>query len=97
MSLLVSEVLAFELESNAFKLEFWIIILYNWFMNIRTGAYPISSDERIEEIKATFALEDMPLTDRDIKTLEDIESGKITTDEAREKVIAEIKQSHSNQ
>lgn len=60
----------------------------------RTGAYPITAEERIEEIKATFALEDMPLTEENIQELRDIEAGKTTTEEARRRILAEIKRRH---
>ena len=59
--------------------------------SIRTGAYPITASERIEEIKATFALEGMPLTPEDIQDLIDIELGRTTTEELRQKYLKEIK------
>lgn len=61
---------------------------------VRTEAYPISANERIEEIKATFALEDMPLTSEDIKELQDVELGRTTTETLRQKALAEIKRRH---
>ena len=61
---------------------------------IRTDAYPISANERIEEIAATFALEDMPLSDEDIKELQEIELARTTTEELRQKTLAEIKRRH---
>lgn len=61
---------------------------------IRTEAYPISANERIKEVKATFALENMPLSDQDIKELQDYELGLITTEELRQKTLAEIKRRH---
>ena len=60
--------------------------------DVRTEAYPISAGERIEEIKATFALEDMPLTDKDIQELVDVELAQTTTEALREKTIREIKE-----
>ena len=62
---------------------------------VRTGAYPITAMERIEEIKATFALEDMPLTPEDIQNLVDVELGRTTTEELREKALKEIRERHS--
>ena len=62
---------------------------------IRTEAYPISANERIKEVKATFALEDMPLTDQNIKDLEDYELAKTTTEEIRQRILADIKRRHS--
>ena len=58
---------------------------------VRTSAYPISANERIEEVKATFALEDMPLTDEDIEELQEIELAKTSTEILRKKTIAELK------
>jgi addiction module RelB/DinJ family antitoxin len=43
---------------------------------IRSSAYPISSNERIREVVATFELENMPLAEEDIKDLRDIELRK---------------------
>lgn len=63
---------------------------------VRTGAYPITPSERIEEIKATFELEDMPLTPEDIQELIDVELAKTTTKELREKALKEIKERHKN-
>ena len=63
---------------------------------IRTDAYPISANERIEEIAATFALEDMPLSDEDIKELQEIELARTTTEELRQKTLAEIKRRHQS-
>lgn len=62
--------------------------------SIRTTAYPITAEERIEEVKATFALEGMPLDEQNIKDLEDIESGKVTTEEVRQRIITNIKRRH---
>ena len=61
---------------------------------IRTEAYPYTSAERIEEVAATFALEDMPLTEQDIQELKDIELARTTTEELRQKTIAELKRRH---
>ena len=58
---------------------------------IRTEAYPISANERIDEIEATFALEGMPLDERDFKELQDYELARTTTEELRQKTIAELK------
>ena len=59
---------------------------------IRTGAYPITPSERIEEIKATFELEDMPLTEQNIQDLIDIELAKTTTEAVRQRILKEIKE-----
>lgn len=61
---------------------------------IRTDAYPISSEERVEEVAANFALEGMPLTEQNIKDLQDIEAGKTTTGEVRQRILSEIKRRH---
>ncbi|MBR2741241.1 type II toxin-antitoxin system RelB/DinJ family antitoxin [Candidatus Saccharibacteria bacterium] len=62
---------------------------------IRTEAYPISANQRIEEIKATFALEGMPLDEQDVKDLQDIELGRTTTEAVRQRILKEIKERHS--
>ena len=59
---------------------------------VRSGAYPLSANERIREITATFALENTPLTEQDIQELRDIELAKVSTEELRQKTIAELKQ-----
>ena len=61
---------------------------------IRTGAYPISSNERIREVVATFELEGMPLDEQDVQELRDYELAKVTTEELRKKKIAELKRRH---
>ncbi len=63
---------------------------------IRTDAYPISVDERIEEVKATFALEGMDLSEEDIKELQDYELARTTTEELRKKTIAELKERYQS-
>ena len=63
---------------------------------IRTGAYPITPSERIEEIKATFELEDMPLSEQNIQDLIDIELAKTTTEKVRQRILKEIKERHKN-
>lgn len=60
--------------------------------DMRTGAYPITASERIEEIAATFALEDMPLTSQNMQDLIDIELAKTTTEEVRQRILKEIKE-----
>lgn len=60
--------------------------------DVRTGAYPITATERLEEIKATFALEDMPLSEQNIKDLIDIELARTTTEEVRQRILHEIKE-----
>lgn len=51
---------------------------------IRSNAYPISSNERLREVVATFELENMPLTEQDTKDLRNIELGRTTIEELRE-------------
>lgn len=63
---------------------------------VRTGAYPITANERIEEIKATFALEGMPLTPEDEQELIDVELARTTTEELRKKALKEIKERYGN-
>ena len=59
---------------------------------IRTGAYPISANERIREVVATFELENMPLSKQDIQDLCDFELGKVTTEELRQRILREIEE-----
>ena len=61
---------------------------------IRSGAYPISANERIREIVATFELENMPLSEQNIQDLRDIEVAKTSTDIVRERILADIKRRH---
>ena len=62
---------------------------------IRSDAYPISANERIEEIKANFALEGMELSEQNIKDLQDIELARTTTEEVRQRILKEIKERHN--
>ena len=61
---------------------------------IRTGAYPISANERIREVVANFELEGMPLTDQNLQDLRDIELARTTTKVVRERILSEIKERH---
>jgi addiction module RelB/DinJ family antitoxin len=61
---------------------------------IRSGAYPISANERIREVVATFELENMPLSEQNIQDLRDIEVAKTSTDIVRERILADIKRRH---
>ena len=61
---------------------------------VRTGAYPLTATQRLEEIKATFALEDMPLSEQNIQDLIDIEVAKTTTEEVRQRILQEIRERH---
>lgn len=58
---------------------------------IRKGAYPISANERIREVVATFELENMTLDAQDIQELRDYELAKTTTEALRQKTLAEYK------
>jgi len=62
---------------------------------IRSDAYPISANERIEEVKANFALEGMELTNQNIKDLQDIELARTTTEKVRQRILKEIKERHN--
>ena len=62
---------------------------------IRSDAYPISANERIEEVKANFALEGMELSEQNIKDLQDIELARTTTEEVRQRILKEIKERHN--
>ena len=61
---------------------------------IRTGAYPISANERIREVVANFELEGMPLTKQNLQDLYDVELAKTTTDAVRKRILKEIKERH---
>ena len=61
---------------------------------IRTEAYPITANERIEEVKATFTLEGMELSDEDIRELQEYELARTTTEELRQKTINELKKKY---
>ncbi|MCD7806082.1 MAG: type II toxin-antitoxin system RelB/DinJ family antitoxin [Lachnospiraceae bacterium] len=46
--------------------------------------------EAINEIDATLKMEGMPLTSDDLDMLKEIRSGKLSTDEARQKILSEV-------
>lgn len=58
---------------------------------VHTSGYPISANEVIDEVAATFALEDMPLDEKDIQNLRDIELGLKSPGQVRQEIIADIK------
>lgn len=62
---------------------------------IRSGAYPISSNERIREVVATFELEGMKMDERDIQELRDIELARTSTEELRQKLLREYRKKGS--
>mgnify|MGYP003292941256 CR=1 FL=1 len=62
---------------------------------VHTDGYPISANEVIDEVAATFALEDMPLTEKNIQDLRDIELGLKSTEQVRRELLADIKRRHS--
>lgn len=61
---------------------------------IRTGAFPISANERIREVVANFELEGMSLTEQNLQDLRDIELARTTTKAVRERILSEIKERH---
>ena len=61
----------------------------------KKSGYPISAEERIKEVMATFELEGMPLSKADIQALKDLEEGKVTPEEARRNLLKEI-ESHKS-
>lgn len=61
---------------------------------IRSGAYPISANERIREVVATFELEGMMLDKQNMQDLYDIELAKTTTEEVRNRILADVKRRH---
>ncbi|MCD8196980.1 MAG: antitoxin VbhA family protein, partial [Lachnospiraceae bacterium] len=50
-----------------------------------------TSTEAIREIDATLKMEGMPLTQDDLDMLKEIRSGNLTTDEARQKILREVR------
>ena len=64
--------------------------------SIRSGAYPISANERIREVAATFELENMPLDEQDLQELRDYELARVTLDELRQRTIGKIKQENKS-
>lgn len=64
---------------------------------IRTGAYPISSNERIREIIATFELENMPLSAQNLQDLRDYELARTTTENIRKRILSEIEEENKSQ
>ena len=61
---------------------------------IRTGAFPISANERIREVVANFELEGMSLTEQNLQDLQDIELARTTTKAVRKRILSEIKERH---
>ena len=64
--------------------------------SIRSGAYPISANERIREVAATFELESMPLDEQDLQELRDYELARVTLDELRQRTLKKIKQENKS-
>lgn len=64
--------------------------------SIRSGAYPISANERIREVAATFELENMPLDEQDLQELRDYELARVTLDELRQRTLKKIKQENKS-
>lgn len=54
---------------------------------IRSGAYPISTNERIDEVAASLELEDLPLDAQNFQDLREIELAKTTTNDVRERIL----------
>ncbi|MBQ9019750.1 type II toxin-antitoxin system RelB/DinJ family antitoxin [Candidatus Saccharibacteria bacterium] len=63
---------------------------------VRTESYPISANEVIDEVAATFELEGMPLTEQDMKDLQDIELARKTPEQVRQEVIKDLKRRYKN-
>lgn len=59
--------------------------------------YPISANERIREVVATFELENMPLSEQDVRDLRDFELTKTTTEKIRQRILKEIKEENKEQ
>lgn len=62
----------------------------------KTGGYPISANELVDEVVAASELEGMPLTEQDIKELRNIALGKVTTEDVRRRILTDIKRRREN-
>lgn len=50
----------------------------------------MSNEEKIQEIVATMRMEGFQLDDDDLAMLKDIQNGKLSYDEARDKIFSEL-------
>lgn len=50
----------------------------------------MSNEEKIQEIAATMRMEGFQLDDDDLAMLKDIQNGKLSYDEARDKILSEL-------
>ena len=50
----------------------------------------LSSEEAVNEVSATMAMEGMPLSEEDKDMLHDLHAGKVTGDELRQRIIASV-------
>jgi len=58
--------------------------------NVKVSQAAYTPGEAIREIDTTLKMEGMPLSSDDLDILKEIKSGKITTDEARQKILREV-------
>ena len=61
---------------------------------VQSDGYGLSANEVIDEVAATFVLEGMPLTEQNIEDLRDIEMGRKSTEDVRQRIIADVKRRH---
>ena len=54
------------------------------------GDFFMSNEEKIQEIVATMRMEGFQLDDDDLAMLKDIQNGKLSYDEARDKILSEL-------
>ncbi len=54
-------------------------------------AQPYTDREKIAEVQATMRMEDMDLTADDVALLKAVQRGELTYDEARQKVVKEVR------
>ncbi len=57
-------------------------------VKVSTQIYSVT--EAINEVDATLRMEGMPLTAEDFALLREIKTGRLTTDEARRKILSEV-------
>ena len=50
----------------------------------------LNSEEAVNEVSATMAMEGMPLSEEDKDKLRDLYAGKVTGDDLRQRIIASV-------
>ncbi|MBR0488339.1 type II toxin-antitoxin system RelB/DinJ family antitoxin [Candidatus Saccharibacteria bacterium] len=60
------------------------------------GSYPITPSQTVNEVITNFEIEDMPVTERNIRDLTEIELGLTTPEVVRDRILKEIKERHNH-